>query len=57
MKNDYAKMWKAFSEQFPIDVVFDRAGAKIPQNRLRIYEYHQLKRIADLLEKLVDKKK
>ena len=52
-------MWREFvfaefETEYPIDVVFDQAKYN---SRLRIYQYHQLKRIADSLERIAEKMK
>jgi len=56
--NDFYEMFKAFSERYPLDMVFDRMSSnRAPLPRLEIYKYRELRRIADALELIAGKKK
>ena len=53
-ENKYKEMIEKFQEVYPLDAVF--STYRTAELRLRIYEYIELRRIADALEKISEKK-
>jgi len=52
----FIELMEAFEKEYPLDKTFDRRK-HLPALHLEIFKYEQLRRIADSLEKIADKKK